>query len=273
MPVETGRRPAVVAHRGGCALGPENTLAAFELGLRAGADGLELDVHLSADGVVVVCHDATLDRTTNASGPVAARTADELARVDAGYRFVTKEGALPFRGQGVGVPTLRQVLRRFRDTPVIVEMKVNHAEMGRRLAADVAAEGATERVCAAGDGALSLRAARASLPEMASSACREEVQWALYKSWVGLSPGAPAFRRFQVPEHAGRIRLVSRRFVRWAHRAGLTVDVWTIDDAGDMERFLTWGVDALISNRPDLAVRVRDRYEATRSANGLLVVP
>src|SRR3954466_10045111 len=111
-PFFAASRPQVFAHRGGSALGPENTIAAFDMGMAAGADGLELDVHLSADGVVVVHHDPTLDRTTDASGPVAARTAAELARVDAGYRF-TKNGEYPFRGQGIGVPTLAEVFRRY----------------------------------------------------------------------------------------------------------------------------------------------------------------
>src|SRR6187549_1440186 len=91
---DTSRR-RVFAHRGGSALAPENTLAAFELGLRVGADGIELDVHLSADGVPVVVHDPTLERTTNAVGPVAARTAAELARVDAGWHFAGTHGDFP----------------------------------------------------------------------------------------------------------------------------------------------------------------------------------
>ena len=89
-------RPQVFAHRGGAGLRPENTILAFEHGLSLGADGLELDVHLSGDGVVVVHHDATLERTTNGLGPLAALTADELARVDAGYRFPR----FPRRGRG-----------------------------------------------------------------------------------------------------------------------------------------------------------------------------
>src|SRR6186997_386013 len=101
--------PLVFAHRGGCALGPENTIAAFDLGLAAGADGLELDVHLSADGVVVVHHDETLDRTTGGAGPLVRLTARELAAVDAAYNF-ERGGAHPFRGQGIGIPTLREVL-------------------------------------------------------------------------------------------------------------------------------------------------------------------
>src|SRR5215210_8056999 len=97
-------RPLVYAHRGGAKLRPENTLASFDNGLALGADGLELDVRLSRDGQVVVHHDAALDRTTNASGPVADRTAAELAMVDAGYRFEARDGAasrFPFRGTGI----------------------------------------------------------------------------------------------------------------------------------------------------------------------------
>ena len=114
---ERALRPRVFAHRGGCALGPENTMAAFERGLAAGADGLELDVHLSSDGVVVVCHDATLDRTTDASGRIDRRTAAELSRVDAGYRWTDPQGNHPFRSCGIGVPTLRDVLRPLPGRP------------------------------------------------------------------------------------------------------------------------------------------------------------
>ena len=96
MPFFRDGRPQVFAHRGGCDLGPENTIAGFDIGLGTGADGIELDVHLSADGVVVVHHDDTLDRTTNSSGPLAMRTADELGRLDAGYRFA-EDGAYPFQ--------------------------------------------------------------------------------------------------------------------------------------------------------------------------------
>jgi glycerophosphoryl diester phosphodiesterase len=250
----------VFAHRGGCALGPENTLAAFDIGVASGADGVELDVHLSADGVVVVHHDATLDRTTDASGAVAARTAAELARVDAGARFVGPRGDTPFRGQGVGVPTLRDVLHRYRDIRVIVEMKVNAPAMGEAVAAEVRAADAVERVCVAGFGPQSVLAARRALPELITSACQPEVRLALYRSWVGWPVLHPSYRAYQVPEFAGRLRVVSPRFVRHAHRAGLRVQVWTVDEQTDMERMLAWRVDSLISNRPDLAVAVRDAF-------------
>jgi glycerophosphoryl diester phosphodiesterase len=240
--------PLVFAHRGGCALGPENTYAAFDRGLAAGADGLELDVHLSADGVVVVHHDETLDRTTNDSGRIAARTAAELARVDA--------------GDGAGIPTLREVLRRHPATRIIIEMKMNSERMAAAVASEVRNARATERVCLAGYGRRSLATVRALLPGVATSACHPEVRMALYRSWIGCPARHVAYGGFQVPETAQGHRIVSPRFLRHAHMTNLKVQVWTVDEEADMRRLLAWGVDALISNRPDLAVRVRDELNA-----------
>ena len=247
------------AHRGGCALGPENTLAAFDLGLQAGADGLELDVHLSADRVPVVHHDSTLDRTTSESGPLAARTAAELARVDAGCRFADR-GAFPFRNQGVGIPSLRDVLRKYPDVPIIIEMKVDSREMGEAVAREVRAAGAAGRVCAAGYGARSAAATRAALPDMACSASHAEVRLAVYRTWARWPVRSARYDGYQVPELTGLRRIVSPRFIRYAHGAGFKVQVWTVDEETDMRRLLAWGVDGLISNRPDLAALVRNTW-------------
>jgi glycerophosphoryl diester phosphodiesterase len=254
--------PLVFAHRGGCALGPENTLAAFDLGMKAGADGLELDVHLSADGVPVVHHDRTLDRTTSGSGPIAAQTTENLRRVDAGCRFATG-GAFPFRNHGIGVPTLAEVLRRYPDAQLIVEMKVDSVAMGEAVAREVRLAGAAERVCAAGYGSRSAAAARAALPEMATSACHGEVRLAVYRTWAGWPVRRAPYGGYQVPELNGVTRIVSRRFVRYAHDAGFKVQVWVVNDEPDMRRLLEWGVDGLISDRPDLAGRIRDSFVST----------
>lgn len=255
MPFFDSSRPLVFAHRGGSALGPENTLAAFDLGMAAGADGLELDVHLSADGVPVVHHDSTLDRTTDASGPVAARTAAELARVDAGYHFAEAAG-FPFRNQGIGIPTVRDVLRRYPDAPIIVEMKVDTRAMGEAVAREVRQAGAADRVCLAGYGSRSAAAAREVLPDVACSACHAEVRLAVYRAWARWPMRGVRYGGFQVPELAGRLRIVSPRFLRYAHDAQLKVQVWTVDEEADMQRLLDWGVDGLISNRPAVAARV-----------------
>lgn len=249
--------PLVFAHRGGCDLGPENTVPAFDAGAATGADGLELDVHLSRDGHVVVFHDSTLGRTTDATGPVAAYTAEELRRVDAAFAFAPERG-YPHRGQGIGVPTLREVLARYPATRLIIEMKADVEHLGEAVAHDVRRAGAVERICLAGFGDRATAAARKSLPEAACSASHREVRLAVYRSMVGWPVHRTAYGGYQVPERSRWHQVVSPRFIRHAHRAGLQVQVWTVDQEADMRRLLAWGVDALISNRPDLAVRIRN---------------
>src|SRR4051794_16662408 len=257
-PFFAASRPLVFAHRGGSGLAPENTIMAFETGVALGADGLELDVRLSRDGVVVVHHDASLDRTTNARGRVDALDAAELARVDAGYHFRRAEGQpeYPCRGQGIGVPTLAAVLARFRDARIIVELKLNDAALADAALDVVRRADAVERVCFGSFGSRVLRAARTAEPALATSASREEVRWALYRSWCGWPYRRPAYAGFQVPEWSGRTRVVSRRFVDAAHRAGLGVQVWTVDTEDTARRLLGLGVDALITDRPDRIVPV-----------------
>jgi glycerophosphoryl diester phosphodiesterase len=252
-PFFDAERPLVFAHRGGAALAPENTIVAFDRGLALGADGLELDVRLSRDGVAVVHHDATLERTTNLRGHVSAFTADELSRADAGFHC-QPAGEPAFRGRGHGIPRLREVLERYPDTRIIIEMKDNRAAMANAVLADVRAVRAFDRVCLGSFRLHVLRAARAAEPGVATSAAQEEVRWALYRSWIGWPVKRVSYLGYQVPEAAGRTRVVSRRFVEMAHRARLPVQVWTVDSEEDARRLLGWGVDALITNRPDLLV-------------------
>jgi len=254
---------------------------AFDHGLALGADGLELDVHLSRDGVVVVHHDSTLERTTNARGAIRLKTAAELAGIDAGYRFVAtpdaggrlppeggshkedrvasgfsrkdQPGEFPYRGQGIGVPTLREVLARY-PVPLIIELKTPEAALARATVDELRAADAVGRVALGSFYGQGLHAARAYEPRIATGAAREETRWALYKSWVHWPIRRPAFREFQVPERSGRTTIVTPRFVRHAHRAGLAVKVWTVDAHEDIARLLSWGVDAIISDRPDVAV-------------------
>jgi glycerophosphoryl diester phosphodiesterase len=233
-PFFSSSHPLVFAHRGGSALAPENTIAAFDNGLALGADGLELDVHLSRDGHVVVHHDRTLDRTTTLRGPIAERTAEALARVD--------------------VPTLAGVLGRYRDARIIIELKMNRVELAAATIDVVRRADAVERVCLGSFGLRVLRAARALEPRVATSATREEVRWALYRSWCRWPVRGVAYAGYQIPEVAGDTRIVSPRFVEHAHRAGLAVQVWTVDTEADARRLLGWGVDALITDRPDRLV-------------------
>ncbi len=248
--------PLVYAHRGGAALRPENTFEAFDNGLALGADGLELDVHLTRDGTVAVHHDATLERTTNGRGRLSALTVEDLRGIDAGYWFRAEPGGhdFPFRGRGVSVPLLRDVLARYRGVPLIVELKPNQPELARKAIDEIRAADAVDFVALGSFWWRVLHAARSYEPAIATGACREETRWALYRSWIGWPLKHPAYRELQVPEQSGNTTIVSPRFVRYAHRAGLPVKVWTINTAADMRRLADWGVDAIITDRPDVAV-------------------
>jgi glycerophosphoryl diester phosphodiesterase len=238
--------PLVFAHRGGGKIGPENTIAAFDRGLAVGADGLELDVHLSRDGVPVVHHDRLLDRTTRLRGPLNARTASELAEA--------------------GVPSLRDVLSRYPGSRIIIELKEPAAPLAHAVVEEVRRAGAVDHVCVGSYSVSALRACRACAPEMATSGGRFEVRIALYRSWLNLPPGRVPYQAFQVPETSGSTRVVSPRFVKLAHQAGLVVQVWTVDDPGDMRRLLDWGVDGIISDRPDVAAEVVRDWRKGRRA-------
>lgn len=255
-PVLTGA-PLLVAHRGGAGLAPENTLAAFFSARDDwAADMIELDVRLTADGHVVVIHDPLLDRTTDGRGPVAAKTLAELRELDAGYHFSTDGRTFPFRGRGIRIPTLEEVLEALPTMRFTVEVKATAAqrpffELARRI-------GAVNRIVAAGLG-----------PEERS----------LFAEWPGaVSAGMPQVRRFytlhrlhlaavwapavdvlQVPERNGRWLVVSPRFVRDAHAHDLAVQVWTVNEPADMERLFDAGVDGIQSDYPDRLARVMTR--------------
>jgi glycerophosphoryl diester phosphodiesterase len=264
-------RALVFAHRGGAGLRPENTLAAFDHAAELGVDGFELDVRLSKDGEVVVVHDPDLDRTTDASGIVSARTADELARVDAGFKFGAGQ-SFPYRGRGFGIPRLADVLARHPSTTLIIELKGHDVELARAAVDEVRRAGAFERVCFAGFSGDLLRTARQLDRRVCTSAARGEIRWALYRSYVSWPLGNPGYRALQVPELSGGTRIVSPRFIRAAHRAARLVQVWTVNEPADMRRLLTWGVDALISDRPDVALEIagalRSSLEPSSSTTG-----
>jgi glycerophosphoryl diester phosphodiesterase len=232
-------QPLVFAHRGGAALAPENTLAAFDNGLALGSDGLELDVRLSRDGVVVVHHDRTLDRTTDLAGPVRGRDARELRRA--------------------GVPSLAEVLGRYRDVRIIVELKINRPELAGAVVDVVRRADAVQRVCVGAFGLRALRAVRRLEPALATSAARAEVRWALYRSRCRWPVRRAPYSAYQVPERSGATRVITPRFVADAHAAQLAVQVWTVDTEEEARRLLGWGVDGLITDRPDLVVPIARR--------------
>lgn len=249
-------KPLFFAHRGGSLLAPENTITAFERGVSCGADALELDIQATSDGEIVVIHDPTVDRTTDGSGPVASYTLEKLQSLDAGYHLSLDGGnTYPFRGQGITIPTLREVFERFPQMRINIDLKESTPAREQCLWELIQDYQAHDRVLvASGDlhvPIIRFRQLTAGL--VATSASEQEIRaffWCvrIYASrWL-----RPAYDALQVPEMYGNIRIVSPAFVRAAHRLGLDVHVWTVDERSDMERLLALGVDGIMTDRPDV---------------------
>ena len=254
-----GDRLTVFAHRGGAGLAPENTRGAFRQAAALGVDGCELDVRLSKDGEVVVIHDATLDRTTDADGPVSALTAAELGARRRWASLRQADAGFPWRGRGEGVPRLADVLADHPALPFIIEVKGDDPAVASAATAVVARAGALDRVCFGGFADVTLAAVRAAQPTACTSAATEEIRRALYKSYVWWPLGRVPYQR--VPgagDVQGGTRVVSPRFVRQALAAPACVlHVWTVNTPEDIARLKAWGVDGVITDRPDMAIACR----------------
>lgn len=246
--------PLLVAHRGGSGLAPENTLEAFTHALEAwGADVLELDVRATADGEAVVIHDATVDRTTDGTGPVSSFTLAGLQELDAGYRFTDLEGRHSFRERGVRIPRFEDVLTAFPDARLNVELK--EPEPAEALVKIVRQHGAQHRVLVASEFERCRRAVRGYRGPWGASRHHVLGFWLLHRV-PGGGPYTPGADILQVPEVWKGLRIVTPGFIRAAHARNLPVQVWTVDDPDDMRRLLSWGVDGIQSDRPDLLARV-----------------
>lgn len=242
--------PLLIAHRGGAGLAPENTLAAFHQAVADwDADMIELDVHATADGECVVIHDPTVDRTTDGSGPVAAMTLAELRQLDAGYRFTPDGGkTFPFRGRGVRIPTISEVLEALPETRLTVELKTGAAQ--RPLFEAIRRAGAEERVIVAAEKTRS-RTLFTDYPGVKSASSRQVLNFLLlYRVGLHRFWRAPVIA-VQIPESWRGRQLLTPRMVRAFQARGMAVHIWTVNEVADMERLLDWGVDGIVTDRPD----------------------
>jgi glycerophosphoryl diester phosphodiesterase len=254
-------KPRVIAHRGGRGLWPENTLYAFEHAAALGVDVLEMDLRRTADGEIVALHDDTVDRTTDGQGPVGTFTLAQLKQLDAGYRFTADDGAsYPFRGQGISIPTLREVLEALPDARLNLEMKPGDPGMAAPLCQLIGAQRAQQRVVVAAIDQAAMDMFRAGCPEVATAATKDEVV-----SFVRLSKlyvhalHRPAAHALQIPERVGDLDLLTEGFLRDAAQFNLKVEVWTVNEPQDMQRLLAMGVDGIMTDFPDRLLKLLGR--------------
>ncbi|HEY8259458.1 MAG TPA: glycerophosphodiester phosphodiesterase [Gemmatimonadales bacterium] len=245
--LDLAARP-VIAHRGASGSAPENTLQAFDLAASQGADAFELDVRLSRDGAPVVIHDATMDRTTDKSGPVRGQTLVDLRSADAGHHFTTDGGrTFPFRDTGVRVPTLGEVLWSFPRMPILIEIK--EPEVQAAVQRVLVTEGAADRCVLASEHRAALELFTA--PPFVRAASGPEIS-ALYRAALLRLPlPRVGYRLLSVPEKHKLITVPTERFVKCARTLGCPVDVWTINEPATARALWARGVAGIVTNYPD----------------------
>ena len=247
--------PTIFAHRGASSRAPENTLEAFRLAVESGARGLELDIHMTSDGCIVVIHDDSVNRTTDGEGFVRDMALHEVQSLDAGYRFTPDGGATyPYRGQGARVPELGEIFREFPDHKVNIDIKEAQFGVEAALLKTITDAGAGNRVLVVSEmPAVVERFRKLSRGGISTGASRREIAVFYRLSRLRLEfLLRPAYDALQVPSEYGGREIVTPRFVEAAHNRGVRVDVWTIDDPEEMRRLLGLGTDVVMTNRPEV---------------------
>lgn len=258
---QPGSRPLVIAHRGGAGLWPENTIYGFERARDLGVDVIETDVRSTADGALVVIHDASVERTTDGAGRVGEMRLAELKRLDAGYRWSADGGrSFPLRAGGITVPTLEEVFAAFPGMRFNIEPKQDAPSLAEPLCRIIRKHGMTNRVIVGSFRQPVVDEFRRQCPEVATSASPSEVSRFLAMQKAGLGRAySPSMQALQVPEYVGGLRVLTRDFVEAAHGRNLEVHAWTVNEAEDMRRLLEMGVDGMMTDYPDRLMNVLGR--------------
>jgi glycerophosphoryl diester phosphodiesterase len=250
--------PMVIAHQGGDGLRPSNTMLAFQHAVDLEVDALEMDVHLTRDRALVLMHDTTVDRTTDGSGALADLTLADVKSFDAAYRW-PYDGTAPYRGKGVRVPTLAEVIERFPRLRYNVEIKTDSADAGRAVCAELERLDAMERVLVASFHPAAMDAFRTACPTIPTAAYESEVRWFYLQYRLGLARFArPAAAALQVPQHTADFDLTDADFIASAGRR-LHLDFWTVNDPEEMRTLIERGTGGIITDRPDLLLELLGR--------------
>jgi len=254
-------RPLVIAHQGGDGIWPGDTLYAFERAVEIGADVLEMDAHITGDGHIVLMHDEKVDRTTDGTGLIEEMTLTELKKLDAAYDWSNDGGkTFPFRGQGIQVTTLDELFTAFPHMRYAIEIKKSLKPIDGPLCDMIREYEMQDRVMIASFHDEAMQSFREICPEVATSASRGEVtRFVLFGKILLSGLIIPQYESIQPPydpAESMNIPIMTRRFIREAHAKGLVVEPWTVDDPELMKQYIEWGVDGIMTDRPDLMVQV-----------------
>ena len=252
----------VIAHRGGPSLGPESTLYTFRKAVKLGVDVLEMDVRSTRDGQLIILHDDTVSRTTNATGPAQNYTLVDLKKLDAAHRWSPDNGqTFPLRNKGVQIPTLSEVFEAFPQTKLNLEIKEARSSTIQSLCRLIRDHQMTSNVVVASFDTDSLKEFRRLCPQVATSAGASEARlfFGLQKAYLeaAYSPDAQVL---QVPEALGDLRIVDKRFIDAAHARNMRVQVWLVNDVRSMQRLLELGVDGIMTDYPQRLMELLKKH-------------
>jgi glycerophosphoryl diester phosphodiesterase len=234
-------KPLILGHRGASAYAPENTLAAFNLAFEMGADGIELDVTLTRDGVPVVIHDDTVDRTTNGQGAVKDLTLEQIQQLDASFKFEQ------YRGEKI--PTLAQVLRAVGKRGIVnIELKSTTYKTDGIEAATLAViedTGTADHVLISSFNPFALQRMRALDPRLPRGLLyANDLPIYLRRAWL-----RPLAHPTAMHPHYS---MITPAFAAWAKDQGYQINTWTVNEPADAQRLIALGVNAIITNVPDV---------------------
>lgn len=243
-------RAEIIAHGAGQGHAPPNTLLALETAQRMGADVLEVDVQQTKDGVLILRHDDTLDRTTDLTGVIADMDWVEISRADAGATWVVDGNS--FAGRDIKVPKLEHALAAFPDARWIIEIKNDTPRAATAMCAEIKSAGAQSRVLIASFHDEAMATFRAECPAVATSASSREVRDFVIAARLGLSRfvSMPA-TALQVPTQSNGLDLTHPRVIAAAKARGIRIQYWTINDPAEIERLLAAGADGVMTDYVD----------------------
>lgn len=249
--------PKIVAHRGDSHNYPENTMDAFLSAIELEVDVIETDVHLTKDNKIVIWHDDTLDRNTDGKGKIEDYTYQELLNFDAGYTFTSDNGkTFPFRGKGVKIALLEEVLNRCPNQRFNIDLKTPDIKIVDYYLDVIRKAKAENRICSASFSAQNLKTLRKKAPDLLTSSFTSEVLCSIISHFFRIPYSKNKRRIMQVPERSSIIRVISPSYVKWMHKYNHVIQVWTINEEEDMRRLLSWNVDSIMSDNPRLLKKV-----------------
>ena len=253
-------RTSVIAHQGGDGVWPGDTLFAFGKAVEIGSDVLEMDAHITRDSRIVLMHDETVDDTTDGTGPIEDIPLDDLKRLDAAYDWSTDDGlTFPYRGRGIQVPTLDEVFQNFPQMRYVIEIKLTQNPIDKPLCDLIHQHHMQDRVLVASFHEVAMKNFRSTCPEVATSASRTEVRnyVLLGKAflWGFILPKYQAIQPPYDPKESLGITIMTERFIRESHAKNIRVEPWTVNDPNLMKQYIEWGVDGIITDRPDLMIQ------------------